>query len=651
MPHAAASSSNAPSMTELQTNLHRVDLESNAITKSIYDQRAAYCRLHRAVEACNAKGGIHSPMANDFFKANESATRSRRRTLNTQKGRLKQQLDALQKVALETQPLVVRRSAIRRRHPWASRIYIYNVSLIHDLNMTAEQARAYESLVQNDREAILRNMPKLGQKLMRIRHGVHEPQCADGWLHAHLAERLGSSITTNPAEADFFWLPVWGYAFCTAVAPLLNSLELNTHMQQTMHIPCVQMGRVHEWLFRQPTWQRSHGADHIYFMNYKDRLWRAQKHLGKSYRRTRNASNALAANTIFVTAEDRHLVPEARMGCTSVVIPYYADPRRWGASGRAFEQIVAQKRTLLSFVGNIRGKACHLESGACPGDKSTGPDAAARLRSILSDSISRKTNGSVFELQGQSPETHSFADTEALLSSVFCPSPVGDTWTSKRLFTVILALCIPIIVSDHVQLPYERVGLNWSAFSLQVPEKDIHSKRVDIVEYARSVPAARVLELQRGLWEAQPLITFTPGGESAPPDASSMLLDELHQTRTCMRVVLVEKLSEPACMHQVSFGLGKKVLDPQSAGPYKERVGKSCIENVVAMWVQWGCGGVFALYANNSLCPKGVCDRVRCIGPPRGGGARCYFRRHKWATGVDHRVPESKKQCENANDL
>ena len=269
-------------------------------------------------------------------------------------------------------------------------------------------------------------------------------------------------------------------------------------------------------------------------MNYKDRLWRAQKHLGKSYRRTRNASNALAANSIFVTAEDRHLVPEARMGCTSVVIPYYADPRRWGASGRAFEQIVAQKRTLLSFVGNIRGKACHLESGACPGDKSTGPDAAARLRSILSDSISRKTNGSVFELQGQSPETHSFADTEALLSSVFCPSPVGDTWTSKRLFTVILALCIPIIVSDHVQLPYERVGLNWSAFSLQVPERDIHSKRVDIVEYARSVPAARVLELQRA-GEAQPLITFTPGGESAPPDASSMLLDELHQTRTCMR--------------------------------------------------------------------------------------------------------------------
>ena len=590
-------------------------------------------------------------MANDFFKANESATRSRRRALNTQKARLKKQLDALQKVALETQPLAVRRSAIRRSHPWASRIYIYNVSLIHDLNMTAEQARAYESLVQNDREAILRNMPKLGQKLMRIRHGVHEPQCADGWLHAHLAERLGSSITTNPAEADFFWLPVWGYAFCTAVAPLLNSLELNTHMQQTMHIPCVQMGRVHEWLFRQPTWQRSHGADHIYFMNYKDRLWRAQKHLGKSYRRTRNASNALAANTIFVTAEDRHLVPEARMGCTSVVIPYYADPRRWGASGRAFEQIVAQKRTLLSFVGNIRGKACHLEPGACPGDKSTGPDAAARLRSILSDSISRKTNGSVFELQGQSPETHSFADTEALLSSVFCPSPVGDTWTSKRSSPSSSRFASRLSSPTTCSCRMSGLASTGAPSRCRCPKRTSTPNASTLLNTRGAFPAARVLELQRGLWEAQPLITFTPGGESAPPDASSMLLDELHQTRTCMRVVLVEKLSEPACMHQVSFGLGKKVLDPQSAGPYKERVGKSCIENVVAMWVQWGCGGVFALYANNSLCPKGVCDRVRCIGPPRGGGARCYFRRHKWATGVDHRVPESKKQCENANDM
>ncbi|KAH9301764.1 hypothetical protein KI387_013347, partial [Taxus chinensis] len=44
---------------------------------------------------------------------------------------------------------------------------------------------------------------------------------------------------------------------------------------------------------------------------------------------------------------------------------------------------------------------------------------------------------------------------EGMRTAEFCLHPAGDTPTSCRLFDAISSLCIPVIVSDSIELPFE----------------------------------------------------------------------------------------------------------------------------------------------------------------------------------------------------
>ena len=44
---------------------------------------------------------------------------------------------------------------------------------------------------------------------------------------------------------------------------------------------------------------------------------------------------------------------------------------------------------------------------------------------------------------------------KGMRSLEFCLHPAGDTPTSCRLFDAVLSLCIPVIVSDNIELPFE----------------------------------------------------------------------------------------------------------------------------------------------------------------------------------------------------
>jgi hypothetical protein len=41
--------------------------------------------------------------------------------------------------------------------------------------------------------------------------------------------------------------------------------------------------------------------------------------------------------------------------------------------------------------------------------------------------------------------------------SLFCLSPAGDTPSSARLFDAIVSGCIPVIISDELELPFEGI--------------------------------------------------------------------------------------------------------------------------------------------------------------------------------------------------
>ncbi|KAM3376933.1 hypothetical protein P3S68_009346 [Capsicum galapagoense] len=65
---------------------------------------------------------------------------------------------------------------------------------------------------------------------------------------------------------------------------------------------------------------------------------------------------------------------------------------------------------------------------------------------------------------------------KGMRTSDFCLHPAGDTPTSCRLFDAVQSLCIPVIVSDSIELPFEGM-VDYSEFSVFVAVSDaLHVK-------------------------------------------------------------------------------------------------------------------------------------------------------------------------------
>jgi len=64
---------------------------------------------------------------------------------------------------------------------------------------------------------------------------------------------------------------------------------------------------------------------------------------------------------------------------------------------------------------------------------------------------------------------------QGMTSSKFCLNIAGDTPSSNRLFDAIVSHCVPVIISDDIELPFEDV-LDYSEFSVFVSASDAVKK-------------------------------------------------------------------------------------------------------------------------------------------------------------------------------
>ena len=78
-------------------------------------------------------------------------------------------------------------------------------------------------------------------------------------------------------------------------------------------------------------------------------------------------------------------------------------------------------------------------------------------------------------------------------AATFCGAFPGDGW-SGGISSAIFAGCVPLIISDGIELPFENV-LDYSRFSLRVAEADIPR----LPALLRDMPPHRIAELQRGV--------------------------------------------------------------------------------------------------------------------------------------------------------
>lgn len=87
------------------------------------------------------------------------------------------------------------------------------------------------------------------------------------------------------------------------------------------------------------------------------------------------------------------------------------------------------------------------------------------------------------------------AATKGMHTSKFCLNPAGDTPSACRLFDSIVSLCVPVIVSDSIELPFEDV-IDYRKFSIFV-EAGVALEPGFLVGMLRKIGTEKVLEYQR----------------------------------------------------------------------------------------------------------------------------------------------------------
>ncbi|XP_073052729.1 probable arabinosyltransferase ARAD1 [Primulina eburnea] len=194
-------------------------------------------------------------------------------------------------------------------------------------------------------------------------------------------------------------------------------------------------------------WQNSGGRDHVFVLTDPVSMWHVKDEIapavllvvdfGGWFRLDSRSSNENSSNLMIHHTQVSLL--------KDVIVPYsYLLPRLHISENR-------KRHTLLYFKG-----AKHRHRGGL-------------VREKLWDLLINEP-GVIIE-EGFPNATGKEQSIKGMRTSEFCLHPAGDTPTSCRLFDAIQSLCIPVIVSDNIELPFEGM-VDYSEFSVFVAVSD-----------------------------------------------------------------------------------------------------------------------------------------------------------------------------------
>lgn len=96
--------------------------------------------------------------------------------------------------------------------------------------------------------------------------------------------------------------------------------------------------------------------------------------------------------------------------------------------------------------------------------------------------------------------------SQGMHSSKFCLNIAGDTPSSNRLFDAIASHCVPVIISDEIELPYEDV-LDYSEFCIFIRTSDAIKKNF-VLNLVRNVSKEEWTRMWKRLKEVEQFYEF-----------------------------------------------------------------------------------------------------------------------------------------------
>lgn len=124
--------------------------------------------------------------------------------------------------------------------------------------------------------------------------------------------------------------------------------------------------------------------------------------------------------------------------------------------------------------------------------------------------------------------------TQGMHTSKFCLNIAGDTPSSNRLFDAIASHCVPVIISDEIELPYEDV-LDYSQFCIFIRTRDALKEKF-IINFIKSIKKDEWTRMWKKLQEVEKFYEFQyPSKED---DAVQMIWQAVARKVPAMRMKL-----------------------------------------------------------------------------------------------------------------
>ncbi|KAI4341189.1 hypothetical protein MLD38_025945 [Melastoma candidum] len=261
--------------------------------------------------------------------------------------------------------------------------------------------------------------------------GLNMQHSIEYWMTLDLYSEFAPSVdgrsavrVHNSSEADIIFVPFFSslsYNRYSKVEPPEKSSK-NKLLQDKL--VC--------YLTSQREWTRSNGRDHVILAHHPNSMVDARTKLWTS---------------MFILADFGRYPPNIANINKDIIAPYKHVVQNFDNDLSGFND----RPTLLYFQGAIYRKDGGLVRHELYYLLKDEKHVHFAFGSVQKDGIKQATRG--------------------MRSSKFCLNIAGDTPSSNRLFDAIVSHCVPVIISDDIELPFEDV-LDYSEFSVFIRTSD-----------------------------------------------------------------------------------------------------------------------------------------------------------------------------------
>ncbi|KAF8723974.1 hypothetical protein HU200_020977 [Digitaria exilis] len=353
----------------------------------------------------------------------------------------------------------------------ADKELIYAKNEIINAPLASDDPDLYAPLFRN--VSIFKRSYELMERLLKVfiyhdgaKPIFHSPElkgiyASEGWF-MKLMETNQNFVVRDPNRAHLFYLPYSS-----------RQLEHNLYVpgSNTIDPLCIFVKNYINMISTKYSyWNRTKGADHFFVACHDWGPYTTKLHDELRRNTIKVLCNADLSEGVFIRGKDVSL-PET----------FLRAPRRplRDIGGRP----VAQRTILAFFAGQMHGRVRPVLLKYW-GDK----DADMRIYSRLPRRITRRRNY-----------------VQHMKSSRYCICPMGYEVNSPRIVEAIYYECVPVIIADNFVLPFDD-ALNWSAFSVVVPERDVPKLK----EILLAIPESQYITLQSNVKRVQKHFLWHP---------------------------------------------------------------------------------------------------------------------------------------------